>query len=118
MPDEKQIPDYYSDSFQVVAGPYGVVLKFAKAMTEIPASGTLEREQVATIRMSWEHAKTMTFKMAELIKRIEEMSNVSYPLPVKVMTELNVPKKEWDSFWEKPKSKPSPKSKRTKNAEQ
>lgn len=60
MADEK-VPEYYSDAFEVVANPYGMVLNFKAGPPEprMTAGGPLVR-----VRTSWEHAKIMTFIMA------------------------------------------------------
>lgn len=97
MPDEKQIPEFYSDGFEVISGPYGIVLKFGKAVPDVHAE--TPREQVANIRMSWEHAKTMAYKMVEHVKKIENQTGVSYPIPQKILNDLSIPKEDWDSFW-------------------
>lgn len=39
MADEKQIPEFYSDAFEIVSGPYGTVLNFEKGAPE-PRSPT------------------------------------------------------------------------------
>jgi len=95
MPDER-IPEFYSDMFEVVAGPYGIVLNFSKGPPE-PRMDT--KETVARIRMSWEHAKSMTFIMARHIKKIERDTGVSYPIPLKVLSDMGIGPEDWDSFW-------------------
>ena len=95
MPDEHLIPEFYSDMFEVVGGPYGIVLNFMKSP---PVPRTETKETVTRIRMSWEHAKAMTFIMARQIKKVEEDQGISYPLPAKVIMDIAA-KEDWDSFW-------------------
>jgi hypothetical protein len=96
---DKEIPEYYSDTFEIVGGPYGVTFNFKQGPPEprMEARGTIAR-----IRMSWEHAKTMTFVTSRYIKRIEQESGVSYPIPNKVLSDLGVAREDWDAFWKSP----------------
>jgi len=94
MPDEK-IPEFYSDMFEVVASPYGVVLNFSAG----PPEPRMDKEPVARIRMSWEHAKSMTFIMARHIKKIEQETGVSYPIPTRVLSDMSIGLEDWDAFW-------------------
>ncbi len=96
MPDEKQIPEFYTDMFEVVGGPYGIVLNFKKGPPE-PRMDI--KETIARIRMSWEHAKAMTFIMARHIKKIEQDTDVSYPLSTKILSDMGIAKEDWDGFW-------------------
>ncbi len=65
MPEEKEVPEYYSDHFMIAGGPYGAAVSFAKSPPE-PGPGKTP-ETVARIRMSYEHIKTLTFVMARHI---------------------------------------------------
>jgi len=48
-----EVPEFYSDMFEIVGGPFGIVINFRKG----PAEPRMEtRETAARIRMSWEHA--------------------------------------------------------------
>jgi len=98
MPEEKEIPEYYSDQFMLAGGPYGVVISLAKSPAE-PAPGKVA-ETVARIRMSYEHLKTMTFVLARHVKKVERENAVSYPIPSKILSNLGVAKEDWDGFWE------------------
>jgi len=102
MPDDNLIPEYYSDMFEVVSGPYGIAFNFMKSP---PMPRTETKETVVRIRMSWEHAKTMTFIMQRHVKRVERDTGVSYPMPIKVLSDMEIAKKDWDTFW-KPESSP------------
>ncbi len=96
MPDELGTPEYYSDMFEIVGGPYGVVLNFMKSP---PVPRTESRETVARGRMSWEHVKTMAFIMQKHVKKVEQDTGVSYPMPTKVLSDMSIAKEDWDSFW-------------------
>lgn len=96
MPDEKEIPELYSDMFEVVSGPYGIVLNFMKSP---PVPRAEIKETVARVRMSWEHAKAMTFIMQKHVKQVEREIGVSYPVPIKVLSTMGVAPEDWDAFW-------------------
>jgi len=98
MPEEKEVPEYYSDHFMIAGGPYGAVINFGKSPPE-PGPGKTP-ETVARIRMSYEHIKTLTFVMARHIKKVESENAVSYPIPAKVLSGQGIAKEDWDSFWE------------------
>lgn len=91
-----EIPEFYSDMFETVGGPYGIVMNFKKGPPE-PRMQT--GEAIVRIRMSWEHAKAMTFVMARHIKKVEQDTGVSYPLSVKVLSDMGIGIEDWNSFW-------------------
>jgi len=68
MPDETQIPEFYTDLFEVVGNPYGVVMNFYLSSSD-PRTAT--KQSIAKIRMSWEHAKAIAFILQRQIKAIE-----------------------------------------------
>lgn len=102
MPDEAQIPEYYSDLFEVVGNPYGSVLIFSLISSD-PRVAT--KQGIAKIRMSWEHAKAMAFILQRQIKSIEKETKVDYPISEKVLGEMNIKPEEWVKFWKTPKAK-------------
>ena len=97
MPEEIEVPEYYSDQFMIAGGPYGAVINFAKSPPE-PGPGKVP-ETVARVRTSYEHLKTMTFVLARHVKQIERENGVSYPIPSKVLSSLSIAKEDWDGFW-------------------
>jgi len=98
MPEEKEIPEYFSDQFMLAGGPYGAVIGFAKGPAE-PGPGKVP-ETVVRVRMSYEHIKTMTFVLARHVKKLERENAISYPIPPKILSGLGIAKEDWDSFWE------------------
>ena len=97
MPEEKEIPEFYSDQFMVSSGPYGVVINFRESPAE-PGPGKVP-DTVARIRMSYEHTKTMAFILCRHVKQIERNTGVSYPIPIKVLSELSIAPEDWENFW-------------------
>ena len=100
MPEEKEIPEFYSDMFEILGGPYGVVINFRKGPS---APRTETRETVCRVRMSWEHVKTMNFVLWRYIRKTEQDMGLSYPIPTKVLSDLGIGREDWDNFW-----KPAP----------
>ncbi len=96
MTNEEEVPEFYSDVFEVVGGPYGVVMNFREGPSE-PRQET--PQTVARIRMSWEHAKTMIYVMWRFIKKTEQDTGVSYPIPTKVLSDLKIGYEDWQDFW-------------------
>lgn len=100
MPEDKETPEFYSDQFMISAGPYGVVVNFKKSPPE-PGPGRVP-ETVATVRMSYEHVKTLTFVLCRHIKKIEKETSVFYPVSVKVLSDLGIGIEDWEAFWRSP----------------
>ncbi len=96
MPEGKEVPEFYSDQFEIVGGPYGVTINFKKTPPE-PRMGA--PEVVSRTRMSWEHTKSMVYVMWRYVRKVEQESGVSYPVPMKVLSEQSIGREDWDSFW-------------------
>jgi hypothetical protein len=92
--------DIYSDSFQVNTGPYGCTLNFLLSPSTPPAPGkTPQSENLATIRMSLEHLKLMTFVLRRQIMHHERQTGVNIQVPIKVLDSLGISTDDWDSLW-------------------
>lgn len=100
MPEEKEIPEVYSDQFMISGGPHGLVINMKKSPPE-PAPGKVP-ETVARVWMSYEHAKMVAFMLCRHIKKIEGDTGVSYPVPTKVLSSLGVGPEDWQTFWKSP----------------
>jgi len=94
------IPEVYSDQFGIGGGPYGITMNFSKSPPE-PGPGKVA-EVGCRVRMSYEHAKVMAFIMCRQVKKIERDLGTSYPVPVKVLSELSIGMEDWDAFWKSP----------------
>ena len=92
--------DVYSDQFQISTGPYGVMLNF-NVSSHIPAvPGQVQQaERVATIRMSLEHLKAMTFILRRQLLQHEQQTGTIIPLPQQVLNQLQIGREDWDAFW-------------------
>ncbi len=92
--------DVYSDQFQINLGVYGCVLNFSVSGATPPAPGALpQSERVATIRMSLEHLKLMTFLIHRQLSQFEAQAGVSIPIPVQVLSSLQIRQEDWQTFW-------------------
>ena len=92
--------DIYSDSFQVNTGPYGSTLNFMLSPSTPPAPGkTPQPETLATIRMSLEHLKLMTFVLRRQIMHHEQQTGVNIQVPTQVLDSLSISPEDWDSLW-------------------
>jgi len=92
--------DIYSDSFQVNTGPYGSTLNFMLSQSTPPPPGRIsEPETLATIRMSLEHLKLMTFVLRRQIMIHEQQNGVSIQIPTQVLSSLGISIDDWDALW-------------------
>jgi hypothetical protein len=92
--------DVYSDSFQLNTGPYGATLNFMLSPSAPPAPGkTPQPETLATIRMSLEHLKLMTFVLRRQIMHHEQQSGVNIQVPTQVLNSARISPDDWDSLW-------------------
>jgi hypothetical protein len=92
--------DIYSDSFQLNTGPYGCTLNFLLSPSTPPAPGrTPQPETLATIRMSLEHLKLMTFVLRRQIMHHERQTGVNIQVPTKVLDSVGISTDDWDSLW-------------------
>ena len=92
--------DVHSDQFQVTVGPYGCTLNFSLTSPTPPAPGSApQAERVASVRMSLEHLKVMTFILRRHLMEYERASGVSIPLPIQVLNSLQIGPEDWETFW-------------------
>lgn len=92
--------DVYSDQIQVSMGPYGCALNFLLSNPTPPAPGSLpQAERVATIRMSMEHLKVMTFILRKQIMLLERDTGVKVEIPIRILNNLGIGPEDWNSLW-------------------
>ena len=92
--------DIYSDSFQLNTGPYGSTLNFMLSPSTPPAPGKMpQSETLATIRMSLEHLKLMTFVLRREIMNHEQRAGLTIQIPTQVLHSLGISIEDWDSLW-------------------
>lgn len=92
--------DVQADQFQVTVGPYGVTLNFSLTSPTLPAPGSAQQaERLATVRMSLEHLKVMTFILRRQLMEYEQSTGVTIPLPIQVLNSLGIGPEDWETFW-------------------
>ncbi|MFC1894160.1 hypothetical protein ACFLYR_09165 [Chloroflexota bacterium] len=92
--------DVYSDAFQVSTGPFGSTLNFQISQPTPPAPGKMAQpELLATIRMSLEHLKLMTFVLRKQIITHEQQTGVNIQVPVQVLNQMGIGQDDWSPFW-------------------
>ena len=100
MPEEKEIPEVYSDQFMISGGPYGVLINLNRSPSEPgPAKVPVT---VARVWMSYEHAKMVAFMLCRHIKKMESDGGISFPVPTKVLSSLSIGLEDWETFWKSP----------------
>lgn len=93
--------DVYADQFQINVGPYGCVLNFLVSGPAAPAPGAAPQvERLASVRMSLEHLKTMTYILRRQVIEYERQAGVRIQLPQEVLNSLRIGREDWDTCWE------------------
>lgn len=97
------IPDHvdvYTDQLGVNIGPFGCALNFAiSAPMPSPGGGAIPGQSVATVRMSLEHLKVMTFLLRRQLLQFEETSGVQVQVSQDVLNQLRIGREDWDQQW-------------------
>ncbi len=92
--------DIYSDQFQVNVGPYGCVLNFSASDPQPPPPGAAPNvHRLASVRMSLEHIKVMTYLLRRQLVEYERQTGITVPLPPQVINALQIGREDWDGFW-------------------
>lgn len=94
MADEN-IPEYYSDVFELAMSPYGAALAFG--LTD-PSSGPGEppaAECRAVVRMSLQQAKVLSMVLRKNLAQYERENSIEITLPASVYTALGVKRSDW-----------------------
>lgn len=92
--------DVYADQFQVSVGPYGCALSFMISSPTPPAPGTTPpATRLASVRMSLEHLKVMTFLLHTQLRQYERQTGVTIQLPGEILNSLRIGREDWDAFW-------------------
>ena len=92
--------DVYSDQFQISVGPYGCTLNFMVTSSTPSAPGMqMQAQRAATVRMSPEHLKVMTFLLHRQLITYEKEAGVSVGIPNLILNGLGIGLEDWNSFW-------------------
>ena len=76
-------------------------LNFLLSAPTPPAPGTLSQgDRVASIRMSLEHLKALTFVLHRHLIGYEQQAHISIPLPMEVLRGMQIREEDWQtSAW-------------------
>lgn len=105
MPEDESVDAYepvdvYADQFQINFNPYGCVFNFLLSSSEPIAPGTVpQAHRVATVRMSLEHLKLMTFILRNQVVNYERQTGVQIQLPQEVLNAMRIGREDWDECW-------------------
>ena len=92
--------DTYADAFHINIGPFGCTLNFMQSGPTPPAPGGISQgDRVASIRMSLEHLKAMTFVLHRQLVGYEQHAHISIPLPIEVLRGMQIREEDWQTFW-------------------
>ena len=90
--------DVYSDQVAIHLGPFGCALNFSVS-SPLPAGGGTPGQLVATVRMSLEHLKLMTFMLRRQLMQFEQSSGVQVQVPADVLNQLRIGREDWDAHF-------------------
>jgi hypothetical protein len=92
--------DVYSDQMGLTLGPYGCAINFSQSLAVPPPGGVIGAgHPVATVRMSLEHLKVMTFLLRRQLLQYEQDRGIRVPVPVEVLNQLRVGPEDWQEVW-------------------
>jgi hypothetical protein len=92
--------DVYSDQVAIHLGPFGCALNFSVS-PPMPAAGGagVQGHVVATVRMSLEHLKLMTFMLRRQLMQFEQTSGVRVQVPQDILNQLRIGREDWDEHF-------------------
>lgn len=91
--------DVYTDQLQVSIGPFGCTLNFGVSLAIQPAGGVAQGHPAATVRMSLEHLKVMTFLLRRQLLEYERESGIRVQVSRDVLNQLRIGQEDWQSSW-------------------
>ena len=94
--------DVYTDMFAVTTGSFGANLVFSASPSTKEQTDPKLPRRVATVRMSMEHLKVMSFILCRAVKKAEADSGVCWPIPASNLSQLSIAPEDWTAFWAQP----------------
>ena len=93
--------DFYTDQFQFHLNPFGCSINFQLSGPVPPVMGTPpQMDRVATIRLSVEHLKALTFMLHRQITAYEAQNQMAVGLPAEVLRVMQIRQEDWQAFWQ------------------
>ena len=92
----------FIDQFQLNTSPYGATLNFMLTDPMPPSPGTPPKsERQATVRMSLEHMKVMSFIMQRSVKQYEAQTGTTIQIPMQMLNQMGISLEDWDACWKR-----------------
>jgi hypothetical protein len=92
--------DVYSDQFQLNLGPFGCLLNFSATDPQPPPPGAPpQTHRLATVRMSNEHLKVLTYILHRQVIEYERNTGIRVAIPMQVINGLRIGPEDWETFW-------------------
>ena len=67
-----------------------------------PSPGTPPKsERQATVRMSLEHMKVMSFIMQRSMKQYEAQTGTTIQIPMQMLNQMGISLEDWDACWKR-----------------
>jgi hypothetical protein len=67
-----------------------------------PSPGTPPKsERQATVRMSLEHMKVMSFIMQRSVKQYEAQTGTTIQIPMQMLNQMGISLEDWDACWKR-----------------
>ena len=95
MPDMDPTPEFYADGFQVTTTPFGVNMTFSLREPHPNPTKPVATNDMATVRMSPEHAKIVSMMLIKQIRTYEREAGLTIALPQEVYAQLGIAEEDW-----------------------
>jgi hypothetical protein len=92
-------PDVYADQMGLNLGPVGCAVNFSVSAAVPQPSGISAGQPVATVRMSLEHLKLMTFLFRRQLIQYERASGIQISIPQETLNQLRIGREDWVECW-------------------
>jgi hypothetical protein len=90
----------FADQFQLNTSPYGATLNFMVSDPMPAAPGVAPKvERQATVRMSLEHLKVMTFILLRSMRQYEAQTGTQIQIPNQMLNQMGISPEDWDTTW-------------------
>lgn len=94
MPDG-EVPQFYSDVFDLTLNPYGLAITFGLSSTRQGAGKPTPPADQADVRMSLEQAKVLSMLLRRTLSSYERENQIEIAIPRQVYLSLGVAVDDW-----------------------
>jgi hypothetical protein len=90
----------FTDQFSLNTSTYGATINFLLSDPILPSPGSPPKvERQATVRMSLEHLKVMSFILLRSVKQYENQTNTNIQIPMQLLNSMGISMEDWDACW-------------------